>query len=168
MGKIKAIKLKLRILLFGIKKCAIKDGVIMGNDVRIMGGVDFGSEPYLIKIGAHVTISTAVDFITHDGGTWAFRDLSGYEDVIKYGKITIGNNTFIGAHSIIMPGVTIGERCVVGAGSIVTKSIPDGTVVCGVPAKPIMTTMEYAEKSKINMKPYDKTEYNKNKKGKLQ
>lgn len=44
-----------------------------------------------------------------------------------------------------MPGVTIGERCVIGVGSIVTKDIPDGSVACGVPAKVIKTTLEYAE-----------------------
>lgn len=125
--------------------------------------MDFGSEPYLIELGSDITISSNVHFITHDGGTWAFRDLPEYEDVIKYGKIKVGNRSFIGAHSIIMPGVTIGERCVIGAGSIVTKDVPDGTVVAGVPAKVIMTTMEYAEKSKAKMKPYDKNAYLENK-----
>ena len=39
-----------------------------------MGGVDFGSELYLITLGDNITISFDVHFATHDGGTWAFRD----------------------------------------------------------------------------------------------
>ena len=145
------------------EKYAKSLGVKMGNNIRIKDRVSFGSEPYLVELGNDITISNHVEFITHDGGTWAFRDLPEYQDVIKYGKIKIGNNTFIGSHSIIMPGVTIGERCVVGVGSIVTKDVPDGHVVCGIPARVIKTTKEYAEHCKISMKPYNKEEYKKDK-----
>ena len=58
-----------------------------------------------------------------------------------------------------MPGVHIGERCVIGAGSVVTKDVPDGMVACGVPAKVIMTTEEYAQRSLQKMVPYDKEAY---------
>lgn len=125
----------------------------------LWGGCDFGSEPYLITLGNRVRLSFDVTLITHDGGTWAFRDQEKYKDVIKYGKISIGDDTFVGAKSIIMPGVTIGKRCVIGAGSIVTKNIPDGMVACGVPARIIMSTEEYAEKCLKNMKAYDKDAY---------
>lgn len=135
----------------------------MGQNIRIMHNVSFGSEPYLVELGSHITLSNDVEFITHDGGTWAFRDLPEYHDVIKYGKIKVGSNTFVGAHSLIMPGVSIGNRCVIGAGSVVTKDIPDGCVACGVPARVVKTTLEYAENSKKNMKPYDKEAYFKDK-----
>ena len=102
--------------------------------------------------------------MNHDGGTWAFRDRKEYKDVIKYGRIEVGNRTFIGCKSIIMPGVHIGERCVIGAGSVVTKDVPDGMVACGVPAKVIMTTEEYARKSLHKMVPYDKEAYQADKK----
>lgn len=155
-------------MLLGKRKYAIKLGVKMGENIRIMERVFFGSEPYLVELGSNITISNDVEFITHDGGTWAFRDLPEYSDVIKYGRIKVGSNSFIGAHTIIMPGVTIGERCVIGAGSIVTKDIPDGMVVCGVPARAIKTTHEYAEQSKKNLKPYDEEEYLKNKRAYLE
>lgn len=140
-------------------KIALSNGLNVGVGVSVMGGCGFGSEPYLITLGDRVRLSFDVTFITHDGGTWAFRDQEKYIDVIKYGKITVGSGSFIGAKSIIMPGVSIGERCVIGAGSIVTKDIPDGVVACGVPAKIIMTTEEYAEKCLKRMKPYDKDSY---------
>lgn len=51
--------------------------------------------------------------------------------------ILIKEGAWIGANSILLPGVTIGKNSVVGAGSIVTKSVPDFTVVVGNPAKAI-------------------------------
>ncbi len=49
--------------------------------------------------------------------------------------IIIGNNVWIGANSVVMPGVTIGDDTVIGAGSVVTKDIPKGVVACGNPCK---------------------------------
>lgn len=51
----------------------------------------------------------------------------------------IGKNSFIGAGSIIMPGIRIGEQSIVGAGAVVTRNVPDNTVVAGNPAKIIKT-----------------------------
>lgn len=51
--------------------------------------------------------------------------------------VNIGNNCWIGASAIILAGVNIGNGCVVAAGSVVTKSIPDNSIVAGVPAKTI-------------------------------
>jgi len=57
----------------------------------------------------------------------------------------IGKKCFIGANTIIMPGVTIGDSVIVGAGAVVTKDVPDGCIVVGNPAQvikeDIQTTM---------------------------
>lgn len=163
MGIIKRIVSK----VIGSYRLAIKNGLVVGNNVSIVGSVNFGSEPYLITLEDYVRVSMDVMFITHDGGTWAFRDKDKYKGIIKYGRINVGAHTFIGARSIIMPGVNIGQRCVIGAGSVVTKDIPDGMVACGVPAKVIMTTEEYAENSLKKMKAYDKEKYFKDKRNYL-
>ncbi|MBQ8797852.1 MAG: acyltransferase [Oscillospiraceae bacterium] len=159
---------KLKRLLKSSYKLAVEGGMKVGKGISVMGNVNFGSEPYLITLEDQVRISFGVAFVTHDGGTWAFRDQPEYSDIIKYGKIHVGERTFIGCNSTIMPGVTIGKRCVIGAGSVVTKDVPDGSVVAGVPARVIMTTEEYAQKSKAAMKPYDKEAYMQNKKAYLQ
>ncbi len=146
---------------------AIAAGMKVGEGFTCMGGCNFGSEPYLISFENNVRLSANITFVTHDGGTWAFRDLPEYADVIKYGKIHVGERSFIGCNVTVMPGVKIGKRCVIGAGSVVTKDIPDGTVAAGVPAKPLMTTEEYAQRCLGQQKPYDKERYMADKKNYL-
>lgn len=138
---------------YQIKK-QIKHGLQLGKDCRLLGRPDFGSEPYLVKIGNRCTITSGVRFITHDGGTWVFRDKEEYSHIKKYGKIEIGDNCFIGLNSIIMPNVTIGDNCVIGAGSIVTKNIPSNSVAVGNPAKVIMTLNDYIAKCEKSSTPY--------------
>ncbi|HZK54109.1 MAG TPA: acyltransferase [Desulfosporosinus sp.] len=58
-----------------------------------------------------------------------------HDQDIHTAPIHIKKGAFIGAHSIILKGVTIGERAVVGAGSVVTKSIPDDEIWVGNPAQ---------------------------------
>lgn len=52
-----------------------------------------------------------------------------------YAQVSIGNDVWVGANSIILPGVNIGEGAVVAAGSVVTKDVPDFAIVGGIPAK---------------------------------
>lgn len=54
---------------------------------------------------------------------------------IKSMPVRIKKGAFIGAHSIILKGVTIGEKSIIGAGSVVTKNVPDGEIWAGNPAK---------------------------------
>lgn len=126
---------------------AIQNGLILGKDVRIMGIPRFGTEAYLISIGNHVTISTDVAFITHDGATWVFRHRPEYFGLQRFGRIDIEDNCFIGARSTLLPGIRIGPNSVVAAGSIVTRSVPPNTVVAGVPARPLFTTDEFIQRS---------------------
>lgn len=53
----------------------------------------------------------------------------------RHADTRIGSHCFVGAHAIIMPGVTIGDHCVVGAGSVVMADVPAGSVVSGNPAR---------------------------------
>lgn len=109
-------------------------GVKIGERCRIYT-THFGSEPFLISIGNDVTITSGVKLLTHDGSTWLMRDEKGRR--YKFQNIEIGNKVFIGVNSIIMPGVKIENNVIIAAGSVVTKSIPSGVVVAGVPAKKI-------------------------------
>ncbi|WP_241666118.1 acyltransferase [Planococcus koreensis] len=106
--------------------------------------MNFGSEPYLITIGDHVTVGANVQFVSHDGGVWIFREE--YPNIDVLAPIKIGNNVFLGINSIIMPGVTVGDNCIIAAGSIVTKNVQSNTIVGGSPAKFLKTVEEYKEK----------------------
>ncbi|WP_285009804.1 acyltransferase [Pedobacter faecalis] len=116
-------------------------GVRIGDNVRFTGSPDFGSEPYLISIGSNVTITQNVTFHTHDGGLSVLRKK--YPRINKYGRITIGDNVFIGSGVMIMPNVDIGDNVIIAAGSIVTKSVSSDSVVGGVPAKLLKTIQQY-------------------------
>ncbi len=60
------------------------------------------------------------------------------EKMLQYNKdVHIGKCVWIGANSVICPGVTIGDNTVIGAGSVVTKDIPANVVAAGVPCKVI-------------------------------
>lgn len=145
---------------------AKRRGVTLGSNVSLMTK-NFGSEPWLISIGNHVRITSGVRFVNHDGGTWVFREQEKYRHVIKYGKIVIHDNCFIGNNVIILPGVSIGPNSVVGAGAVVSRDVPPNTVVVGVPAKPIMTTEEYAEKCLLSTPDYNIERLRQNKREEL-
>ncbi len=105
-----------------------------------------GSHSFHIEIGDNVSLAPNVHILAHDASTWWFLEYT------RVSNVKIGNMVFIGAGSIILPGVTIGNNVIVGAGSIVTKSIPENCVYAGNPAKFIMYTSDYItrEKQKMN------------------
>ncbi len=106
-------------------------GVKVGKGSRIYS-CKVASEYWLVSIGSRTTVSVDVLFVTHDGTGWLFNDQKGRR--FRYAPISVGDDCFIGARSIIMPGVSIGNRVIVAAGSVVTRSVPEGCIVAGVPA----------------------------------
>jgi acetyltransferase-like isoleucine patch superfamily enzyme len=129
-----------------------KKGMKIGKGCDFVSpGPNFGSEPYLIEIGDHTTVSFDVAFVTHDAGTRVLRNLATSEkekQTVIYGKIIVGNNCFIGCRTTILPGVKIGDNVIIGAGSVVNRDIPSNSVAAGVPCKVICSLEEYKEKHK--------------------
>ncbi|NIZ19175.1 sugar O-acetyltransferase [Entomospira culicis] len=85
-----------------------------------------------ITIGDNVMIAPNVGLHTATHPLDAKTRMSGLEYAFP---ITIEDNVWIGAGSVILPGVTLGKNCVVGAGSVVTKSVPANMLVVGNPAR---------------------------------
>ena len=124
-----------------------KKGITIGEHSKTATNIRT-AEPYLITIGDNVTISHSVDFITHDNSVCKIYGT--YNDI--YGRITVGDNCFIGAHSVLMYGVTIADNVIIAAGSVVTKSITESNViVAGCPAKIIGTWDKFGAKVSDNV-----------------
>ncbi len=120
---------------------ALDNGLKLGKDSSIQDQVMIDpSHAWLIQIGDRVTIAPRVYILAHDASTKRFLDYT------VIGKVTIGNDVFIGANSIILPNVTIGNNVIIGAGSVVTSSVPDNSVAVGNPAKVITTYENYLQK----------------------
>jgi acetyltransferase-like isoleucine patch superfamily enzyme len=125
-------------------------GAEIGDGTIIYRHVRFGSEPWLVKVGRGTWLTVGVEFVTHDGSISVIRngnfEIDPNQPINRYGPIEVGDNCFIGLHSIIMPGVKIGNDCIVAAGSVVSRDVPDGTIVAGNPARPLGSVADFAKK----------------------
>ncbi len=81
------------------------------------------TNPRGIHIGTYTVVTFGAAILTHDYVNKRDRD------------VYVGDNCFIGAHSIILPGVTIGDNCIVAAASVVVRDVPAGSLVTGNPAR---------------------------------
>ena len=93
-----------------------------GTEISFSAKLD-KTNPRGIHIGAHTRVTFGVAILSHDFLNWVHMDTR------------IGSYCFIGARSIILPGVTIGDHCVVAAGSVVNRDVPANSMVAGNPAK---------------------------------
>lgn len=83
--------------------------------------------PHLIGIGDNTIIGYNTTILCHEF----------LVDEFRRGPVEIGGNVMIGANCTILPGVRIGDGAVVGAHSLVTRDVPPGARVGGVPARPL-------------------------------
>lgn len=110
--------------------------VHFGNDVYANFNLTMVDDTHIyvgdsVLFGPNVTVATASHPINNEQRKQA----------LQFNKpVRIGENTWIGAGAVILPGVTIGSDTVIGAGSVVTKDIPSGVVAVGNPCKVIKKT----------------------------
>jgi acetyltransferase-like isoleucine patch superfamily enzyme len=105
-----------------------------------------GSDLGLIELGHDVVISSNVRILTHDYSlTRAFLALGMtlQSEVANVRGVSIGENSFVGTGSIVMPGTRIGKNVIVAAGSVVRGDIPDDSMVMGNPAEVVGNTLEW-------------------------
>lgn len=121
-------------------------GMVVGKNFNRMHGVILDdSHCWLITIGNDVTMAPRVHVLAHDASTCHHL---GYA---RIGRVNIGNNVFIGADTVILPGVSIGDNSVIGANATVTHDIPANVVAAGNPAKIICTIEDYTERNRERM-----------------
>jgi sugar O-acyltransferase (sialic acid O-acetyltransferase NeuD family) len=106
-------------------------GNTIGNGICILSQATITTD---ITIGHGSVINKAV-IISHDVKIGCYCEISPGAKIL--GRATVGDRTHIGANAIILPDVIVGSDCKIGAGAVVTKHVPDGLTVAGVPAKPL-------------------------------
>ena len=101
-----------------------------------------------LTIGEGVVVSVNAIILTHD---WSFlcryraREISPQAkafDTLAFKPVTIGDQSFIGAGAILLPGTQIGKHCIIGSGAVVKGNIPDYAIVVGNPVRQIGDTRD--------------------------
>lgn len=117
-----------------------RNTIILCNDKKTKGNLIMCENAWIgygcyiditrnITLGKNVQLAPRAMLFTHDSS----RSMKNP----KTGEIFIDDDAYIGAGAIVLAGIKIGKKAIVGAGAVVTKDVPDGAVVGGVPAKRI-------------------------------
>lgn len=138
-----------------LNKYLKKIGVnILGDAEFIANNVDIDGTDYsLITLGNKIVISKNVILLTHDFSNRVGLKSIGIKNEKEYEQIkegiTIGEHSFIGAGSIILPGTNIGKYSIIGAGAVIKGNIPDYSIVIGNPSKVVGDVRDYGKRFKI-------------------
>jgi acetyltransferase-like isoleucine patch superfamily enzyme len=141
-------KLYMKLYILYLKSRGMR---IQGKPIYIGHSTHFDGTDYsLFHIGNNVVISSDCRFLTHDFSISRAVVASGYtysQEFPIIRPIFIGDNSFIGARSILLPGTKIGKNVIVGAGSVVRGNIPDNSIVIGNPAKVVGNVQDWFDKT---------------------
>lgn len=108
-------------------------GLVLGDDVDLAWGVIITSGGK-VQIGSRTLVGYGT-MILSTNHRIPERMGSIFGAGHQKRQVVIGSDVWIGGGCVILPGVSVGDGAVVAAGSVVTKSVPDGAVVGGVPAQ---------------------------------
>ena len=87
-----------------------------------------------VTIGSHVNLAQGIT-VTALNHNFEAPERRIDEQGVSTQQVTIGDDIWIGANAVVLPGVTVGNHCVIAAGAVVTKDVPSHSLVAGVPAK---------------------------------
>lgn len=114
-----------RQFLIRVWKMQIGEGSIISRSAKLDK-----TNPRGIHIGKYTVVAFGAAILAHDWVNNRDRD------------VYIGDNCFIGAHAIILAGVTIGDHCIVSAASVVARDVPAGSLVAGNPARVVESSVK--------------------------
>jgi len=125
-------------------KCTLTGQIRVGRNSTLYGpNILLFSKHHPIQIGRYCSIAPGVIvqeyFHDPERMTTYFMNANVFKgdevETVSKGPVTIGNDVWVGAHAVILSGVSIGNGAIVGAGSIVTEDVPDYAIVAGCPAR---------------------------------
>lgn len=108
----------------------------MGPRSHLAGFVYVNALQAGVYIGSGTAVGPYAVLLSYSN---AVRTGQAINDARTAAEVHIGDDVFIGAGATVLPGVTIGSRAVIGAGAVVTRDVPAGQVVGGVPARSLGT-----------------------------
>lgn len=111
----------------GVLKIGVNTSIGEFNNIRAAGGK--------ITIGSNCLISQFVTIVASNHNTAKGENINGQGWDETKTDVSIGDDVWIGANCVILPGVKIGNGCIIAAGSVVTKDIQNNSIVMGGAAK---------------------------------
>lgn len=93
------------------------------------------TNPEYTRLGNNVMLTNCT-VLGHDGSI-AVLNRAYNKKLDRVGKVDFKDNVFVGHGAIILPNVTVGPNAIVAAGAVVSKDVPEGTIVAGIPARVI-------------------------------
>ncbi|KLN58961.1 hypothetical protein WH96_20215 [Kiloniella spongiae] len=117
------VRVRMPTVIYNPEKMTVGNQVDIGEFCHIRAGGK-------LKIGSRVLIASHV-VITSQGHPLELPRWG----ITKEDEVIIGNDVWVGARAVILPGVKIGDGSVIAAGSVVTKDVPEYVVVAGIPSK---------------------------------
>lgn len=106
----------------------------IGDHVFIGRGVEFDVQAS-VRVGAHALIAPGAFITDHEHRVERARRID--EQGCAAVPVSIGSDAWVGAHAVVLAGVSIGDGAVIGAGAVVRHDVPAYTIAAGVPARPI-------------------------------
>lgn len=107
--------------------------LVLGDNSEINYGVFLLAKDFIF-LGKNSTLAYKATILTSSNPNSPYNELSELYPK-KIAPVKIGDNVWIGAGAIILPGVTIGDYSVVAAGAVVNRNVPSGVLVAGIPAR---------------------------------
>ena len=151
MKKIKVLRKFIRAIINRLRgdqslSKLIRRGLKIGKNPTIMQRVIIDpSHCWHIEIGNDVVLAPNVHILAHDAS------VINHLNYTRMANVKIGDRVFIGAGTIILPGVNIGNDVIIGAGSVVSRNIPSNSMAVGSPAKVICSLENYLKKIRAKM-----------------